>query len=107
ARQIGVEAGLSIDKRRFRANIYAELDMEAFAENRLLGRRVRLGSRTIIVLTNLDPRCKMVTLDPDTAEAQPEVLRVITRKHDRNAGLYGAVLTEGVVRTGEEIALLD
>jgi MOSC domain-containing protein YiiM len=49
----------------------------------------------------------MITLDPETGEAKQEVLRVVAQRHGGNAGLYGAVLTEGVVRIGDEIDLLD
>jgi uncharacterized protein YcbX len=105
--QIGREAGVTLDKRRFRANIYGKLNLAAFAENDLVGRRVQIGTKAIIALVAPDPRCKMITLDPDTAEAKPEVLRVVAQRHGGNAGLYGAVLTEGVVRTGDEINLLD
>jgi uncharacterized protein len=31
--QIGEEAGLALDKRRFRANVFANLDMDGFSEN--------------------------------------------------------------------------
>jgi hypothetical protein len=105
--QIGREAGLALDLRRFRANIYADLQMAAFAENALVGRRLGLGAMAVIAVIGLDPRCKMITLDPDTAEAKPEVLRVVAQHHGGNAGLFGAVLIEGVVRPGDAIDLLD
>ena len=105
--QIGQEAGLNLDKRRFRANVYADLLMAGFAENALLGRRLQFGAKAVIAVIGQDPRCKMITLDPDTAEARPEVLRVVAQNHGGNAGLYGAVLTEGVVRAGDAIDLLD
>ena len=49
----------------------------------------------------------MITLDPDTAEARPEVLRRLAQAHDGKAGLYAVVLVEGTVRSGDEIRLLD
>ena len=67
--QIGKEAGLALDKRRFRANIYGDLQMAGFAENSLVGRRLQVGAKAVIVVIELDPRCKMITLDPETAEA--------------------------------------
>jgi uncharacterized protein len=54
-----------------------------------------------------DPRCKMITLDPDTAQANPEVIRHVAKGHDGTAGVYAAVLVEGVIRAGDAIALLD
>jgi uncharacterized protein YcbX len=105
--QIGREAGLTLDKRRFRANIYSDLNLAPFAENGLVGRRLHVGTKAILAVIAPDPRCKMITLDPETGEAKPEVLRVVAQRHSGNAGLYGAVLTEGLVRTGDEIDLLD
>ena len=55
----------------------------------------------------LDPRCKSITIDPDTAETQPRILRHIARKHDGFAGVYAAVLIEGVVRAGDSVHLVD
>jgi hypothetical protein len=104
--QIGTEVGTVLDKRRFRANVYADFDgMAGFGENALVGRRLRIGSKAVVTVTDQDPRCKMVTIDPDTAETKPEVLRVITRDHDGKAGLYAAVIVEGTVRTGDEMVL--
>jgi uncharacterized protein len=107
ARQLGVELGIEIDKRRFRANIYADLGSSAgFAEEGLIGRQLRIGARATIALLERDPRCKMITLDPDTAEPNPEILRKLARGHDGCAGVYGAVLVEGVIRPGDPIEVL-
>ena len=99
---------MALDKRRFRANVYADLTpMAGFAENAYVGRKLQIGTKAVIAVTDRDPRCKMITLDPNTAEASPEVLRRVRDAHDGKAGLYGAVLIEGIVRPGDEIRLLD
>ena len=49
----------------------------------------------------------MITLDPDTAQPNPEVMRRFARDHEGKAGIYGAVLVEGAVRPGDEFTLLD
>jgi MOSC domain-containing protein len=106
--QLGDELGFPLDQRRFRANIYADLTpMAGFAENSFIGRRLQIGPKAVIAVTDRDPRCKMITLDPNTAEASPEVLRRVRDVHEGKAGLYGAVLVEGTVRPGDEIRLLD
>ncbi len=107
-RQLGKELGLALDKRRFRANIYIELESgDAFAENEFVGRRLRVGNKAVLAVTDRDPRCKMITLDPDTAQANPDVMRRLARDHEGQAGVYGAVVVEGVVRQNDEITLLD
>ena len=108
AQQIGDEVGFALDKRRFRANVYADLTpMRGFTENTFVGRTLQIGKKAVIAVTDRDPRCKMITLDPNTAEASPEVLRRVRDNHEGKAGIYGAVLVEGMVRPGDEIRLLD
>jgi len=49
----------------------------------------------------------MITLDPDTAQQNPDVMRCVARNHDGKAGVYAAVLIEGAIRPSDEVALLD
>lgn len=108
ARQLSQDVGLELDKRRFRANVYVDLATGAgFDEDAWVGRRLLIGSTTEIAVTLRDPRCKMITLDPETAQADPEVMRRVAKGHDGTAGVYAAVLAEGVIRAGDEITLLD
>jgi uncharacterized protein YcbX len=107
ARQLGAEIGTDIDKRRFRANIYADLESAGgFGEDTFVGRTLRVGSKAMLAVLERDPRCKMITLDPDTAESSPDVLRRVAKAHEGMAGVYCAVLVEGTVRKGDAIALL-
>ncbi len=107
-RQLQEETGLDIDKRRFRANFYVDwIDAAGFYENQLVNRRLKIGERLEIMVRELDPRCKSITIDPDTAETQPRLLKHIARKHEGFAGVYAAVLTEGTVKPGDDIHLLD
>ena len=68
---------------------------------------MRLGAKATVTVVGRDSRCKMITLDPETAEPNPEVMRLVARHHEGKAGVYGAVLVEGMVRPGDEIALMD
>ncbi len=106
-RRTGEEVGNTLDKRRFRANVYADFgSMAGFAEEGFIGSRLRIGGRAEVAVVERDPRCKIITLDPDTAEANPEILRKLARGHEGFAGVYGAVLVEGTVRPGDEINVL-
>jgi uncharacterized protein len=107
-KQLSQELGVELDKRRFRSNIYVQLESElGFGENEFVGRTLRIGPKAMVAVVDRDPRCKMITLDPDTAEANPEVMRLVARTHDGKAGVYGAVLVEGNIRPGDTIALLE
>lgn len=106
--QVEEELGIPLDKRRFRANMYVHLTSnDGFAEDELVGRKVRIGFHAEIAVLERDPRCKMISLDPDTGEHNPEVLRKVAKAHANFAGVYCAVLVEGVVTKGDSIQLLD
>lgn len=107
-RQLGDEVGTTLDKRRFRENIYVDLPSAAgFAENDWVGRRFRIGDTAVIAVMNPDARCKMITLDPETAAPNPEIMRRLKKDHDGTAGVYAVVLVEGVIRRGDEIVEAD
>ncbi len=108
AQQIGDDIGASLDKRRFRANIYLNLNAEGgFSEDQFVGHTLRIGDKVVLAILDRDPRCKMITLDPDTAEPNPDVMKRVARAYDGKAGVYAAVLVEGTIRSGDEIRLLN
>jgi len=108
ARQLGDELGIPVDSRRFRANIYLDLSSKTgFAEDTWVGHSLRLGTKAIVSILERDPRCAMITLDPDTGESKPEFLRQVAKAHNGMAGVYAAVLVEGILRKGDEVELLQ
>ena len=58
-----------------------------------------------ITVTMRDVRCSMVNLDPDSANPAPEVLKVVVRANQNNAGIYGAVTRIGRLAVGQTIRL--
>jgi len=103
---LGTELARPMERRRFRANLYVDWeDARPFRENELVGRTVRVGDRLRIAILEGDPRCKMITIDPDTAEADKAILHHVIARHSSVAGVYAAVLTEGLVRPGDPIWL--
>jgi uncharacterized protein YcbX len=108
ARQLAEETGVRVDKRRFRANIYVDLtSAEGFAENELVGKSVRIGPKAVIAILERDSRCVIITLDPDTGEQAPAILKKVAQAHDGMAGVYGAVVVEGMLHKGDPVELLD
>jgi MOSC domain-containing protein len=108
AKKLGDETGTKIDKRRFRANVYLDLTSSGgFAENEFVGKSLRIGSKVVVSVLERDPRCVMITLDPDTAEKTTAILKQVAQAHEGMAGVYGAVLAEGMIRKGDPVELVD
>ena len=108
AKKLGEETGTSVDKRRFRANVYLDLNSSwGFAEDAFVGKTLRIGPKVVVSVVERDPRCMMITLDPDTAEKSPAILKAVAQAHEGMAGVYGAVLAEGMIHKGDSVELLN
>ncbi len=106
-KQLADETGSAVDKRRFRANFYLDLTSgEGFAEDRLVGRSLRIGPKATLAIVDRDSRCMIITLDPETGEKAPAILKTVAQKHEGRAGVYAVVLVEGTVRRGDPVELL-
>lgn len=107
ARALGEEAGVSIDRRQFRANLYVEFhDPSPFCENGLVGKTLRVGEKLTLAAVKEDPRCVIINLDPETAAAREAVLNAVVKNHGGKAGIYAAVVTEGIAKVGDPVYLL-
>jgi uncharacterized protein YcbX len=107
ARQLGEETGTPVDKRRFRANVYVDFaSAQGFAENEFVGRSVRIGPKVVVTVLERDARCVMITLDPDTGEKTPAILKKVAQAHEGMAGVYGAVMVEGMLHKGDSVEVL-
>jgi uncharacterized protein len=94
-----LSAGVEVDRRRFRANLYLE-GLEQEEELRWLGRRIRAGGAELDVVSRCE-RCVVITRDPDTTQASPELLRVLTEMSDTCMGVYCRVASSGMVTNGD------
>jgi uncharacterized protein len=107
AQKLGAETGVTVDKRRFRANVFVDLpNSDGFGEDKFVGKALRIGDKVVVQVLQRDARCMMITLDPDTAEKSPAILKAVAKAHEGMAGVYAAVLTEGLIRKGDAIKLL-
>jgi uncharacterized protein YcbX len=92
-------AGVAVDHRRFRANLYvAGFDTEE--EVGWVGRRLHAGSAELEVVKRCE-RCVVITLDPDSTDATPALLRVLTTTSDTCMGVYCRVIHTGPVSVGD------
>ena len=91
--------GRELDARRFRANVWLE-GLPPFAERAWLGRRLQAGAATLEGVLMCE-RCMMITLDPDTLERDPRILRELVATQDHLMGLYCRVTGAGRVAVGD------
>ena len=94
-----LEAGVPMDRRRFRANLYLD-GLEPEKELGWLGRRIRAGDAELEVIKRCD-RCVVITHDPDTTTATPKLLRILTETHETCMGVYCSVVRPGRVSVGD------
>lgn len=107
---ISGEAGIDLDRRRFRANIFLETrDREPFLEDEWVGGTLVFGDtepRPAVSVTMRDLRCMMVNLDPDTATKDARVMKTVVRLNKNTAGVYGTVVQTGTIRLGDPVSLV-
>ena len=96
---LGREAGMKLDRRRFRANFYVE-GLEPEEEVGWIGRRIRVGDAELEV-TKRDERCVVITHDPDTTVTTPALLRLLGERHDQCMGVYCHVVRPGQAAVGD------
>ncbi len=105
-RALEAALGAPVDVRRFRSNLHVELDAEPFAEERWVGRRLRVGAAELEVVEPCE-RCAVPTRDPRTQQKWPQLLRLLAAEHDTNFGLIARTLGSAVVRTADAVELLS
>jgi MOSC domain-containing protein len=108
---IGREAGLDLDRRRFRANIVVETERsEPFLEDEWVGRMLVFGDsdpRPAVSVTMRDLRCVMINLDPETGKQDGRVMKTVVRLSKNNAGVYATVVQSGTIRVGDRVRLVS
>jgi len=97
--------GYPVDARRFRANLVIALHTEDVREDaELLGHRLHIGD-AVLSIDEACERCMMITLDPDTAERDPLILRKVNEEMGLCFGVYASIVQTGDVRTGDKVYL--
>lgn len=100
----GAIAAFGRDLRRLRPNLVIR-GVEGLDERTWPGCDLHIG-RAIVRLDSLRARCPMTTVDPDTLERDPQVLRDIGRRFGGRLALNAWVIHPGVVREGDRVMLV-
>ncbi|HYL08487.1 MAG TPA: MOSC N-terminal beta barrel domain-containing protein [Candidatus Udaeobacter sp.] len=96
-----LEAGMPMDHRRFRANLYVD-GLEPDEEIGWLGRRIRAGDAELEVIDRC-VRCAVITRDPDTTVATPALLELLVDRHEKCLGMYCRVVRPGRATLGDPV----
>jgi len=100
----GAVAAFGRDVRRLRPNIVIG-GVERLAEREWAGAELHIGD-AVIGLDSLRARCPMTTIDPDTLERDPEVLKDIGRRFRGRIALNADVIRPGVINVGDPVRLM-
>lgn len=100
----GAVAAFGRDIRRLRPNILVG-GVLGLDERTWPGGTLHIG-QAIVRLDSLRGRCPMTTVDPDTLERDPEVLRDIGRRFGGRLALNAEVLQPGRIQVGDPIVLV-
>jgi MOSC domain-containing protein len=104
----GLRGGTAlIDRRRFRPDFYIDTGLTSgrFVEDDWLGGNLTAGDS--VVLGGFAPTlwCVGSTLAQEELPRDPSILRAIVRGHQGCLGVYGSVVSGGLVRAGDPVVL--
>jgi uncharacterized protein YcbX len=109
-RAVEREADRPLDVLRFRPNILiAGHGGEPFAEDQWVGKTLCFGAdddAPAVSITERDLRCVMINLDPETAEADSNVMKAALRLNANYAGVYATVIRSGELRIDQKVYLV-
>jgi uncharacterized protein YcbX len=100
----GAVAAFGRDVRRLRTNILIG-GVEGLDERNWPGRELHIGE-AIVRLDSLRGRCHMTTVDPDTLDVDPGVLRDIVKRFGNRLALNAEVVRAGRINVGDPVRLL-
>jgi len=100
----GAVAAFGRDVRRLRPNILIG-GVEGLDETHWPGAELHIGD-AIVRLDSLRGRCPMTTVDPDTLERDPEVLRDIGRRFGGRLAINAEVARGGTISAGDAVRLV-
>ena len=103
--QLGELVGEQLAASRFRPNFLVEAaGDEPFPEDGWVGSVLRIGDLRLRI-DKRDGRCMVITIDPETLETHPAILRAVARERQGCLGVYGSAVEPGRVAIGDQVFL--
>jgi len=93
------------DIRRLRPNILVA-GVEGTDERSWPGAELHIGNDVVLRIDSLRARCHMTTVDPDTLEVDPSVLKDIVRRFEGKLALNAEVERAGTIQVGDSVRLV-
>ena len=103
-RKLEAAWGKDVDQRRFRGNFIVVLNEGAPLEGEWIGRRLTIGGAELQVDSYCE-RCVMITMDPETLEKDPSLLKKVNRDFNLHFGVYASVVSPGRIGIGDSVSL--
>lgn len=97
--------GFPLDTQRFRPNLLVEAaEDRPFGEDEWVGSVLRIGEARMRV-DKRDGRCVVITIDPETGERYPSILRAVADHRQGCLGVYGSTVTPGRVAVNDPVSI--
>jgi uncharacterized protein YcbX len=101
--RLGETVGAPLGVQRFRPNVLVEAADEAeMPEDGWLGCVLRIGGMRMRI-DKRDSRCMVITIDPETSERNPAILRTVARDRQGCLGVYGSTVEPGRVALDDHV----
>lgn len=104
-RAVEAQIGHALSPLRWRGNFLIE-GFEAWAENDLIGKRLRIGAAELEVMERIG-RCNATMANPETGEKDANTLAALRDGFGRtDCGVYAVVLKDGLVCQDDQVEVL-
>ncbi|WP_379129658.1 MOSC domain-containing protein [Paenibacillus sp. sgz500958] len=98
--------GKELDQRRFRGNFVITLNDDSLHEGDWIGRKLNIGDVQLQVDSYCE-RCVVITMDPDTREKDPSLLKIVNKDYGLHFGVYCSVVKTGEIQIGDQVEVVD
>ncbi|MGM8366548.1 MOSC domain-containing protein [Virgibacillus sp. W0181] len=100
--------GEQIDYRRFRPNLYIELsEKRPFSEDNWIGKEVQIGENVKIKINGHCERCMIITVNPDSGERSPSLLKTVVKERKNRFGVLASVEKTGDIHVGDNVYITN
>ncbi|MEM7765813.1 MAG: MOSC domain-containing protein [Pseudomonadota bacterium] len=96
-----------LDVLRFRPNLLIDARKEGgFPEDEWVGKTLRIGNACVRI-DKRDGRCVVITIDPETGDRNPSVLRSVVNQRQQCLGVYASAVQPGRIALGDAVRTED